>query len=524
MESFNNFSTATASAFKVAEASVAVATFREFVKGMSWWTVAATSLAILLVAEQIRYLNRKQGIAGRAWTIPIVGEFLGSMHPTFEGYLAKWESGPLSCVSVFHKFVVIASTQELARKILNAPAYVQPCVVDAGKKILKHTNWVFLDGKAHVEYRKGLNNLFTRKALGVYLPAQEQVYDEYFKEFLAMSKEKHVPYMNIFREINVAVSCRTFCGDYITSEAIKAISDDYWRITAAMELVNFPLVLPYTKIWYGVQARNRVLAEFEASSAKSRARMQAGEEPNCMMDAWIKEMIEAKAFQEKGDANSAGHAPILIREFSDSEIAQTFLSFLFASQDATSSAMCWLFQYLADRPEILVKVREEQLAVRDGDRNKRMDIDMVEKMTYTRAVVKETLRLRPPVLMVPYAAKKDYPITPEYIVPKGSMIIPTFWHALHDEEAYPEPNHWNPERWTEGQAESFPRNWLVFGTGPHVCLGQQYAVMHLMATIGKASMFLDWDHLRTPTSDDIRIFATTFPMDDLLLKFSERSA
>jgi sterol 22-desaturase len=456
----------------------------------------------------------------------------------------SFTSNPLYNLLII-RFVVIAPTRDYARKIFNSPTFVQPCVVDAGKKILKHTNWVFLDGKAHVDYRKGLNGLFTRKALKVYIPPLEEVYNEFFEQWIELTKDgKHIPFFPHFREINVAVSCRTFCGDYISKEAVHEISLNYWRITAAMELVNFPIVLPYTKIWYGIQARKLVLREFEACAAKSRVRMLNKEPITCMMDAWIREMIEAQEYfalpQELKDGSSAP-APILIRDFEDTEIAQTFLSFLFASQDATSSAITWLFQYIADNPEMLDKVRAEQLAVRGGDRNKRMDYEMTEAMEYTRYCVKETLRLRPPVLMgiiclklanlVPYEAKKDFPITPDYTVPKGkscvsstysgSMVLPTLWHSLHDPEAYPDPYKYNPDRWApNGIAEQYPkyilsspskfRNWLVFGAGPHVCLGQNYAIMHLVMCLGKASLFLDWDHKRTDVSDNIRYHVFVF--------------
>jgi len=110
-----------------------------------------------------------------------------------------------------------------------------------------------------------------------------------------------------------------------------------------------------------------------------------------------------------------------------------------------------------------------------------------------------------PLIAVPYEAKKDFPITPDYTVPKGAMVIPTLWHSLHDETVYPDPYKFNPSRWApDGLAENNPKNWLVFGTGPHVCLGQNYAIMHLMMCLGKASLFLDWDHKTTDVSDNIR--------------------
>jgi len=61
-------------------------------------------------------------------------------------------------------------------------------------------------------------------------------------------------------------------------------------------------------------------------------------------------------------------------------------------------------------------------------------------------------------MIVPYEAKKDFPITPDYTVPKGAMVIPTLWHSLHDETVYPDPYKFTPERWTpDGLAEQNPK-------------------------------------------------------------------
>jgi C-22 sterol desaturase len=411
----------------------------------------------------------------------------------------------------------------MSRKVFNSPMFVKPCVVDAAYKLLRPKNWVFLDGKEHVDYRKGLNGLFTRQALELYLPGQEETYDKYFEKFLEWTREndgKPRPSMPLFRELMCAVSCRTFVGHYMTEQAVKKIADDYYLITSALELVNFPIIIPFTKTWYGKKAADMVLDEFSKCAAKSKVRMAAGGSITCIMDAWVKSMQDSENWRQKvakREATDESEKPaISLREFSDLEISMTVFTFLFASQDATSSACTWLFQIMAGRPDLLDKVREENLRVRGGDMNVRFSMDLLEQMTFTRAIIKETLRYRPPVIMVPYLAKKSFPITDSYTVPKGAMVVPSVWPATHDPEAYPNPDTFDPYRWITGDAEKQTKNWLVFGTGPHYCLGQTYAQLNLIAMLGKASMVLDWEHFPTPRSEEIKVFATIFPMVSFL--------
>ena len=435
---------------------------------------------------------------------------------------------------LFGRFVVIASTRDMARKVFNSPAYVKPCVVDVAHKLLGADNWVFLDGKAHVEYRKGLNGLFTRKALEIYLPGQEAVYNRYFAEWLKDSKEagKPIPWMVHFRELITAVSCRTFVGHYLGDEAVKKIADDYYLITAALELVNFPIILPFTKTYYGKKAADMVLSEFSKCAAKSKVRMAAGGEITCIMDAWVLNMIESKKwreYEEKDEIPEGVEKPNpLVRWFSDYEIAQTIFTFLFASQDATSSAATWLFQTMAQRPDILDRVRDENLKVRNGNINGALTLEELESMTYTRAVVRELLRYRPPVLMTPYMAKKAFPITDSYTVPKGrslglswlnasnfgpgAMVIATTYMSLRDPDVYENPDEFDPERYYTGDAEEKgAKNYLVFGTGAHYCIGQHYAQLNLALMLGKASLMMDWKHYPTSLSEEIEVFATIFP-------------
>ncbi|CAO3649310.1 unnamed protein product [Cunninghamella blakesleeana] len=482
---------------------------------VSTTAVVCSAIVGLFAYEQYVYLRKKKSLPGPKLKIPIIGAFMDSLYPTFEGYMSKWKSGELSCVGVFDRFVVIASTCDLSRKIFNTPTYCAPAVVDSMKHILCPDNWVFIGGKAHVDYRKGLNVLFTRKALGMYIPIQEEVYQRHFDKWLSLDGEKR-QYQWLFRDINMEASLRVFLGYYMSNEIAEKISDEYFNITAALELVNFPIPLPGTKVYKAIQSRKFIVKHFVEAIKDSRVRMDNGGEVKSMMDAWISSMKEYELECER-----QGKAPP--RKFDDREIALTILTFLFASQDATSSALTWAFQLLADHPDVLQRVRDEQIKVRKGNLQQGLTLELMEESPYLRQVIKEVLRLRPPVLMVPYQATREWPLTPEYTVPKGSMVIPTTYPALHDPVAYPNPDSFDPDRWgPNGTAEKYPKNFMVFGSGPHACIGKEYAVMHLMATVAQACLQMDWVHYRTDKSDDISIFATIYPQDGCYMSFHPR--
>lgn len=104
------------------------------------FTVLAVIVSLLCL-EQIVYRRKKGGLPGPSWTIPVIGKFADSLRPTLEKYQEGWNSGALSVASVFNIFIVIASSTDFSRKILNSPIYAEPCLVASAKKVLSHDNW-----------------------------------------------------------------------------------------------------------------------------------------------------------------------------------------------------------------------------------------------------------------------------------------------------------------------------------------------------------------------------------------------
>ncbi|KAF2029469.1 cytochrome P450 [Setomelanomma holmii] len=450
-----------------------------------------TILLALITYDQVMYALRKGSLAGPKFKIPFMGPFLQALHPKFDNYLAQWKSGPLS--------------------FFKSPGYTKPCIVPIAPDIIGSDSLIFLQGKAHTEYRRGLTGLFTNKALGTYSFVQEHVYAEYFDRFVATtaaSNGKSTKFMALFRKINCALSCRTFFGDYISQDAVKKIANEFYLITAALELVNIPLsmYIPFTKTWWGKRTAVEVQTEFTKCAAACKVNMSTGSAPTCIVDQWVLHMMESEKYRSRV-ATSEDEVPKptnLIRTFTDEEIAQTLFACLFASQDASSSATTWTFQILAQRPDVLQRIRDENLAARNGDRYRPFELSMYGHLTYTNAVVKELLRYRPPVIF-------------------AAMIIPSCYPALHDPVAYPNPEVFDPDRWIDGNAESKTKNWLVFGTGPHDCLARRYVPLTMAHMIGKAALEPGWVHHATEKSEEIRVFATLFLMDECPLTFTRRS-
>lgn len=374
-----------------------------------------------------------------------------------------------------------------------------------------------LQGKQHAELNKTLSSHFSPAALSSYLPVQEAVIDNYLRRFVHTQRgnETPVPFLAIFRELNCAISCRTFAGNYMTEEDIQSVATNFNHFTAAVGLFDIPLskYIPFTTAWLGRRAAFLTQETFTRCARQSRARISAGAQPTCMIDQWVQQMLACDHYRQQ---IATGVVTIkkprnMIRNYTDEEVGRVMFGHLFGSLEATSSATTWLFQILAHRPDILDRIRDENLTARGGNRNKSFDMAMHKSLTYTNAVIKEVLRYRPPVPMIPYETIQPLSVSPQYTIPAGAMVLPSFYSALHDPSAYPDPHSFDPDRWITGDAASKKKNWLVFGAGPHKCLAQRLVTLTLAHLIGRASLEVDWVHHTTDRSDEMSVVASMVP-------------
>jgi cytochrome P450 family 710 subfamily A protein len=170
--------------------------------------------------------------------------------------------------------------------------------------------------------------------------------------------------------------------------------------------------------------------------------------------------------------------------------------------------------------DVLAQVRAEQKAIRPNDEP--ITRDNLEKMTYLHQVVKEILRHRPPAIVVPHEAKTDFDIDGS-LIPKGSIIMPSIMSAVN--QGFTNPYEFNPDRFSEANREdvTYAKNYLVFGAGPHSCVGREYAINQLKVFTALCATSLEVDRRVTSRSEELVMGPTTFPADGCPVTFTAAS-
>nr|BED42941.1 cytochrome P450 monooxygenase [Trametes versicolor] len=147
--------------------------------------------------------------------------------------------------------------------------------------------------------------------------------------------------------------------------------------------------------------------------------------------------------------------------------------------DTTIAALSTFILCMMLFPEVQRKAQAEVDAVIGGDRLPR--IADRDALPYVGAVLKEVLRWRPVVPMVPHCVTQD-DVYRNWHIPAGTSIIGNVWAALHDPARYPDPDAFRPERFLPPENAPDSAS-FAFGFGRRVCPGQAVAHASLFCTL-----------------------------------------
>ncbi len=157
-----------------------------------------------------------------------------------------------------------------------------------------------------------------------------------------------------------------------------------------------------------------------------------------------------------------------------------FIVYLIAGHDTTASTINALFMYLSLYPEVEKKVLAEMETVLAG---KTIDYETANKLTYTKMVFQEALRLQSPLIGFNRVCEKEDQIA-GFTIPAGTPMLLGYRAADRNPKYWDNPEAFEPERFREkrwGQDEQYA--YLPFGGGPRVCIGMNFAYLEAMVTL-----------------------------------------
>lgn len=153
---------------------------------------------------------------------------------------------------------------------------------------------------------------------------------------------------------------------------------------------------------------------------------------------------------------------------------------LLAAHQPTAIALAWTFYLLAQHPEVDARVAAE-VETTLGDQH--ATAEDAERLAYTAAVVKESLRLYPPVWMTARECLEPSEIG-GYQIAAGVSLALSPWVPHHDARWFADPEAFRPERWLDGSLEGLPKfAYLPFGGGPRLCTGAAIAKLALVLVV-----------------------------------------
>ncbi len=172
---------------------------------------------------------------------------------------------------------------------------------------------------------------------------------------------------------------------------------------------------------------------------------------------------------------------------SDQLVRDEALTLFIAGHETTAQALTWTWYLLSQNPDCEQKLHEEIDGVLEG---RAPSFDDLPRLRYTEMVLAESMRLYPPAWAIGRKAIEACEIG-GYELPPGSVIIVSPYVTQRTEQYFPDPERFDPERWTpEAREDRHKFAYFPFGGGARLCIGERFAWME--GTLALAAIAQKW--------------------------------
>jgi cytochrome P450 len=174
---------------------------------------------------------------------------------------------------------------------------------------------------------------------------------------------------------------------------------------------------------------------------------------------------------------------------SDRLLRDEAMTLYLAGHETTAQTLTWTWYLLSQHRHVEEKLVSEWQDVLAG---KAPTVETLSRLSYTAAVIAESMRLFPPVYVIGREAITDVELG-GYRVKRGYTVLMSQWVNHRDPKYFPEPEDFRPERWADGLIKRLPKfAYYPFGGGQRMCVGNTFALMEatiILAAVGQRYRF-----------------------------------
>ncbi len=330
------------------------------------------------------------------------------------------------------------------------------------------------DGPSHKKQRRLVQPAFHRKRIAGYATAMVEAA---WQQAQAWQDGAEVDMAEEMLHLTLVIVGRTLFNTDVTAEA----DTFYEALDTAMEA--------FRKIGLSNWGRLIERLPFPINARLRRARARLDQVAYRVIDE------HRRAGTDQGDLLSM---LLLARDedgnpMDELQVRDEIMTLFLAGHETVAHALTWTFYLLTQHPDVLARLQQEVDTVL-GDRP--ATFEDLPKLVYTERVLSESMRVCPPVWAIDRRAIRDVNLR-GIPIPQGSRVIMSQYVVHHDARFYPNPEHFDPERWTPEAREARPKfAYFPFGGGPRLCVGEPFAWTEGILLLATLSQF--WEARLAP--------------------------
>ncbi|XP_047982500.1 cytochrome P450 71A8-like [Salvia hispanica] len=425
--------------------------------------------------------------------LPIIGNLhqLGSSLPHRDLHSLSQKHGPLMLLHFGSVPVLIVSSAEFAREIMvtHDTTFANRPRFKAMMKLAYRCRDVSLS--PYGEYWRRLRSilvlqLLSNKRVQSYSSIREEEAELIVKKVLETSGDAPVNLSAMFQRFsNDVIGRSAFGGKLSDSENGKKFLDAMADLMELLGVIDIGDFIP----WLGWIGRVNGVDKRLDNTAKK-------------IDQVMESVIQER-MQEKGGKEESREyfVDILLDVYNDKtadacvdrdSLKAIILDVFVGGTDTISTAMEWTMSELLRNPTLMEKLQLEVRGI--VKQNQEITDDDLRKMHYLKAVIKEAMRLHPPVpLLVPRLASKDVQVK-DFDISAGTIVMINAWAIGRDPVSWGEPETFMPERFLNSSIDfkGLDFELIPFGGGRRGCPGITLASVGMELLLADLVRKFDW--------------------------------